>query len=861
MDKKFYRSGIAKFLYVIFFIASVMLATFSLRWFGKYTHDIGSGFELIFGDKADKWEDTKGFERIFEGDMKDQIEKLKSVDMFYKNDKLDKDKIVDIANYAKSNVISEKSVYGLSYRLGDLLESAEKLEGELDEVSNVYYENEKAEGYYTRQIYILRKTDGRYIYKSAEQFGELCEKNNVDANDIFDQVGKWYSEYDDEYYEYREQYEEESEDEEDEGYRKLLVDENDVKYDDVRCIIVPNMTVDALEGSFEDIFNNNNYLNGRMSTYMNYLVETMESLLNRQRLINEVEQDKSQTNFRYYIKRTAKSDWVTNDIDMAKKGTDELVKAVTGNGRYVIIETDKNVETDIDIEKPVGIDRIMGDGGIAIFTVDKEYTVKDEYSTAYKIYDSYMKDLGYMRVMLYASMVAFMLSLLMMTITAGRDEYGKLELNTFDNIMTEIAACGVITVWGIDFGIVACVIEEFGESTILNNSPFIEITFALPTAILFVIGYTSLVRRIKGRTLWKNSVVYYIYSTVKKWIKSFVDTMFDGNRPIALLAAYGVAFVVFIVLLQGEEGLAVLYAFVIGAFQYIKSVKKESAERKLVDAAQNLVDGNFEDKIDISSMPELEKKIAISMNNVQNGMKEAVAERMKSEHLKTELITNVSHDIKTPLTAIINYVDLLKTETEDIKKADQDKIREYFEVLEQRTSRLKVLAEDVIEASKISSGNISLENVELDLLEMLTQIEGEYSEKFESADLKIVHEIGSEPLHIYADGRRVWRVLGNLYQNVAKYALPGSRVYVKLDKDTESVMFIMKNISCEELNISAEELTERFIRGDKSRNTEGSGLGLSIAKSLTEAMGGTFDIYIDGDLFKVSIRFKNAEYV
>ena len=235
----------------------------------------------------------------------------------------------------------------------------------------------------------------------------------------------------------------------------------------------------------------------------------------------------------------------------------------------------------------------------------------------------------------------------------------------------------------------------------------------------------------------------------------------------------------------------------------------------------------------------------------QNSDEEAaVQEQMKSERLKADLITNVSHDIKTPLTSIINYVDLLKREN-----IENEKAKDYIRVLDEKSQRLKQLTEDLVEASKISSGNIKLEFMNLNLNELVQQVNGEFAERFEGRNLDLICILQPEPLLIRADSRRIWRVLENLYVNVCKYAMPGTRVYVDAIKKDGKIQFSIKNISENPLNFQADELTERFIRGDSSRTTEGSGLGLSIAKSLTVLMGGVFDIKVDGDLFKASITF------
>ena len=223
---------------------------------------------------------------------------------------------------------------------------------------------------------------------------------------------------------------------------------------------------------------------------------------------------------------------------------------------------------------------------------------------------------------------------------------------------------------------------------------------------------------------------------------------------------------------------------------------------------------------------------------------------MSSERLKTELITNVSHDIKTPLTSIINYIDLLKkTEIEN------EQALAYLDILEQKSHRLKDLIEDLMEAAKASTGNLTVELVQINVNELLRQITGEYDERLRERGLEIVQTLPEEKIIINADRRHLSRLLDNLFSNIKKYAQPQTRVYLDLQADDKKMSLFLKNISAEKLNISPEELMERFVRGDKSRHTEGSGLGLSIARSLTELQGGLFNIRIIGDLFEVEIVF------
>ena len=275
--------------------------------------------------------------------------------------------------------------------------------------------------------------------------------------------------------------------------------------------------------------------------------------------------------------------------------------------------------------------------------------------------------------------------------------------------------------------------------------------------------------------------------------------------------------------------------------------------QKLLTAIQeiNSEEGNM--RISESGLFAINRQMAAAVNDLGDGLRHALQEQMKSERMKADLITNVSHDLKTPLTSIINYVDLLKRE-----ELHNEKANEYLEVLDQKSQRLKQLTEDLVEASRASSGNVVLDIRRIDVKELLMQTSGEFVERFEARGLQLVENFPQNPQYVDADGRRLWRIIENLFRNVEKYAMPHTRVYLDLINDGDRVAFSLKNISENPLNISPEELTERFTRGDESRSTEGSGLGLSIAKDLTEIQQGTFEIYLDGDLFKVTVSFPIA---
>lgn len=275
--------------------------------------------------------------------------------------------------------------------------------------------------------------------------------------------------------------------------------------------------------------------------------------------------------------------------------------------------------------------------------------------------------------------------------------------------------------------------------------------------------------------------------------------------------------------------------------------------QKLLTAIQEINSEEGNTRISESGLFAINRQMAAAVNDLGDGLRHALQEQMKSERMKADLITNVSHDLKTPLTSIINYVDLLKRE-----ELHNEKANEYLEVLDQKSQRLKQLTEDLVEASRASSGNVVLDIRRIDVKELLMQTSGEFVERFEARGLQLVENFPQNPQYVDADGRRLWRIIENLFRNVEKYAMPHTRVYLDLINDGDRVAFSLKNISENPLNISPEELTERFTRGDESRSTEGSGLGLSIAKDLTEIQKGTFEIYLDGDLFKVTVSFPIA---
>lgn len=369
----------------------------------------------------------------------------------------------------------------------------------------------------------------------------------------------------------------------------------------------------------------------------------------------------------------------------------------------------------------------------------------------------------------------------------------------------------------------------------------------------------SAVRRYKARTLWKNSLLRRAKRFVEEYLNhaafaSGIGICFLGGLAANWFLIWGMMTIYMTEERSMDEeitfflmaGLLVAIDVFIFYRMFIKAVQRD----QLDGAIRQISGGNTGFHMDVSHLTGKEKAMGEHINNIGTGLEAALKEQVKSERLKTDLITNVSHDIKTPLTSIINYVDLIKRE-----HIQDPKVQGYLDVLEQKSQRLKTLTEDLVEASKASSGNLKLDIHDIDMVELVQQTNGEFEEKFSLRHLELVSNLPGTTAVIRADGRRLWRVLENLYNNTYKYAMENSRVYVDVAQTGSRVRFTMKNVSENPLNISPDELTERFVRGDVARSTEGSGLGLSIAKSLTQLQGGEFAITIDGDLFKVQVSF------
>ena len=498
-------------------------------------------------------------------------------------------------------------------------------------------------------------------------------------------------------------------------------------------------------------------------------------------------------------------------------------------------------------------------------SVDTKFSVADSMADEAENYETYSKLMFPMLAGAIFGSVLWLIGMVWLTVTAGRrPEDEEIHLNGFDRWYTEIAAGTVIGIWLAGTIISGTLIanSSLGYSHVVVTVIVICLICGTYTMAWFLIGYLSLVRRIKAGTLWKNSLI----RKVLKWIGKCSGKLADFARAFSrntaekikvLLVGGAFLFLQFLIIgcVFSGAGVFLLALMAVDVAVMIFAIRKADGLDLIMDGLKKISDGELQYKIKTDTLTGKQKVMAEYINNIGSGLDAAVENSLKKERMQTELITNVSHDLKTPLTSIINYVDLMKREN-----PTDPKIQEYLRILDEKSQRLKVLTEDVVEASKASTGNIKLEMNDIDFVEMVQQVIGEFEEKFQEKNLTMMVHFTDEPSIIYADGQRMWRVLENVFGNVVKYAMEGTRVYAEISNRNKKVTFSLKNISAQPLNISADELTERFIRGDVARNTEGSGLGLSIAKSLTELQGGEFKLYLDGDLFKVMITFVAKNY-
>lgn len=594
-----------------------------------------------------------------------------------------------------------------------------------------------------------------------------------------------------------------------------------------------------------------------LSDYLRLLIkgESRTSEENRRYLQYTNEFKSGESNFCYWY-RIGEA-WYTNQPD-TKEGQEFDVEAVLMEaktmGNYLIYDlVDKEFGTDIN-----GMaDYFFGGGNqmlwpaddmTLIIGIDTELSAEDDIYEASREYEQLHP---WIKVCIFCGLVSLMgwiISLVYLTLATGRRTgEEKIHLNPIDKIKTEILVAAFIFMMA---ELVILITKVNSEEWAVYGIIVASGTVSLVIDGLFLIFYLSMVRRMKAEMLWETSVACWLERGIRKVFARQKTTvrvllLFAGHMAVCFVLAVGAFYY------QSMTALVVLLLFSAGECYMI--LRKAVEQYQIRQGVEKIRDGALSGKIDIEQLHGEEKSLAEAINNIGEGLLHAVDDSTKNERMKADLITNVSHDIKTPLTSIINYVNLMKLE-----KIDNERVQGYIQILDEKSQRLRQLTADLVEASKISSGNVKLDMQVIDLVELVYQTSGEFNEKFEQKELTIVTKLPKTAVLIRADGRQLYRVIENLYNNVAKYALEKTRVYVDIAYVEEKVVFSIKNVSEHSLareNSNAGDLTERFIRGDSSRTTEGSGLGLSIAKSLTVLMGGVFDIKVDGDLFKASITF------
>ena len=420
-----------------------------------------------------------------------------------------------------------------------------------------------------------------------------------------------------------------------------------------------------------------------------------------------------------------------------------------------------------------------------------------------------------------------------------------IELNDIDKIPIEIIIC----ILSIVLGIISEITTRFTNTRFEYFKLYLSeiVTAYAVIYILSAVTLTTIVKRIKLKVLIKNSLIWKffellrsLFDKIRKIFEVLIERLSTNWKVILSVCGYLFITGMIKVLLNSAITIYVIY--------YI--IKRLNCFEKIKEQLKKIYEGDNKDRLEENDFTKEFKEVTHYVNDISNGFENAVEEGIKSERLKTELITNVSHDIKTPLTSIINYADLIKQEN-----IENEKVNEYIDILLSKSHRLKRLTEDLVEASKVSSGNVKLNLENINIVELINQTTGEFEDKFNEKNLTIITDMPKEDILVEADSRYMYRLIENVFSNIAKYALEHSRVYIDMEKEEEKVKIEIKNISKDKLNISEEELMQRFVRGDKSRTTEGSGLGLSISRSLTELQKGIFKIEIDGDLFKVKIEF------
>lgn len=875
MNKWYRKTGVKAIVLIVAILSGAMLITnlLSLMNLAGST-DLPSLWTM----SQQPFEESQEFNYMVENYMDDVLTQIRLENLFETDGMMNRNKEIDVMEYSKNDTANGENVSGIAYSLEELINWGED------------FDSAESDNYAKNSVIVCQKPEGTYEYYYTSDFMTRVESGVFDiimqdGSDVDGflqelQNGKYTSS----------------------GFYNFdIVDmEGNILYTDCwnfGSALIEKYAPQGAENLLQ-VVNNSPRLNGKLSVIYDDLAYTLGNIYsdyqNYQMGFEHLEE--GNTNFTYIYANNDTKKVVTNKTSYENYA--ELEKNVQNlisekDVKYMVIYPKlKDFNSNMNVSKSDKWEKLRSYSSekkwnsVFAVAVDTTYTIQDQFYQNKVAYDNnipYFKGTTWLLVL---SIILFLGATIWLTLEAGRTaEDEELHLNGFDHWKTEIAAVLIVLIWivgsyiGIHFwnGNIYTMINDI-PTYLKDGGTYFEYYYArgmdvssaymsaslyLPSLSIaelaeiyfygvftlgcFFMGYVSLIKRIKGRNLWKNSLLRVIV----RFIYKIYDNRKKTTKTVLLLCGFFLVQGIAVLFRNGVTMLLVLLADV-GVFYVV--LNGLLLKEKLKKGIEEIALGNMEYQIPLQGLRGENLKLAEMINGIANGFHMAVEEAMKNERLKTDLITNVSHDIKTPLTSIINYVAILKQS--DI--ADP-KIQGYLDILEAKAQRLKTLTEDVVEASKVSSGNISLEYMDVDLVEMIQQTEGEMAEKFEARNLKMIVNLPAEPAVVHVDGRRMWRVLENIFGNAAKYAMPGTRVYADLKLEEDTVDLSLRNVSEHQLNISADELTERFIRGDLSRSSEGSGLGLSIAQSLTTMQGGTFNLYLDGDLFRVNIRFPRVK--
>lgn len=860
---KWYQSAPCKGILVLLEHVFAVVMAVCLVW--TLTYPAGGLSAAVLEKPQKNYSDSKGFQRQLQDIAGMIVWSVPVSEQFETDGVYDKTKIVDIKEYTENQTISGENKSGLAYTLESMIA-----------IGGLSAGYTSAESDYN-DIIVCKKPDGSFYYYYGTDFTQEVEAGNL----VFGNLDKakelyaissntemvsailegWLGNSDSVF-------------ENIQDGEGQTVYERCWKYDGYQMIEAAKPV--GAENILE-IVNENPEWNGKLSEalrditsaasniatadmdYQNTLDSWSEGNTNIVYLLVDLDANHVFTNRAAY---QSAAEW--------KSSLKELKKL----GKYVVIapklaDFESNMEDASAEQWRTLIKNNAWTGNyICAFAVDTDYPIQDRFYQESKIYGQYAPAVRGIFVAGVVSAAMFLFILIWLTTIAGRsNKEDGVRLMAVDKLKTEIflAFSGgflAVTIYGgiqvleNAFGgtyynyTVSTLTSSTGysiadgSSTLNAEQLFFIGAAALGICAAGLILWLGIVRRMKAKTLWQNSVL--------KWAGSFLKMVLMHIGIVwKIILAFG-AFVLihWIAMMVWDPGIWFFLMLLAEGAAFVYLMRGAIGKSRIKRGVEAIARGQVEYQIPLTGLRGEQLEVAKYINKIGDGLDKALEESMKNERLKTDLITNVSHDIKTPLTSIINYVELFKREN-----FEDPRIQNYLKVLEEKAFRLKTLTEDVVEASKVSSGNIKLEMMNLNLIELINQTSAEFDEKFEARDLQFILHTPSEPVIIYADGRRMWRVFANVFSNAAKYAMEHSRVYADLYQNDREVFFTIKNISEQPLNISPDELTERFIRGDVSRSTEGSGLGLSIARNLTELQGGSFELYLDGDLFKVMIRF------